>query len=288
MKKSNCDLCENSNYKILGQIKNNYLVKCMLCGHIYMLYRLDDAELMEIYDDSYFNDKYIKGNEKVEYSYLEDKDNILKFVEKRFRTIHKYKTPGSILDIGCAMGFYLEYAQKYGWDVYGVEISQYAAEYASQLLQSSNIYNGKIEEFQFENEKFDVVTMWLVLEHMVNPVETILKIRKWLKSDGIIGIKVPNADGITFRTNLKKWISQHPEDHMCDFTPDTLERLMHKCGFEVLETETEGIYLERFYTEQKYQSLNEIDDFYTSISKKTNLGDSLVMFFRKDKGRDGI
>lgn len=281
MNKVNCDLCENDNYKIIGQVKDNYLVKCMSCGHIYMLYRLTDEELLKIYDDDYFQDKYVKGNEKVEYSYLKDKSNILKFVEKRFNTIHKYKKPGTILDIGCAMGFYLEYAQNAGWDVYGAEVSPYAANYANQLLNSQNIINDKVENIEFEDDKFDVITMWLVFEHMVKPVETLIKIGKWLKKDGIIGIKVPNADGVTFRTNLDKWIKQHPEDHMCDFTPDTLARIMSKCGFELLEVETEGIYLDRFTDENKYVDKNEISEFYAAISKKANLGDSLVMFFKK-------
>ncbi|BAH06897.1 class I SAM-dependent methyltransferase [Clostridium kluyveri] len=280
MYKSTCDLCGNDNYKILGKVKDNFLVKCMLCGHIYMLYRFNNKELFKVYDEDYFKEKYIKGNEKVDYDYLKDKPNILEFVKKRFNTIHKYKNPGTILDIGCAMGFYLEYAQNFGWDIYGVEISQYAADYARQLLNTKNIFNGTIENIEFEDEKFDVITMWLVLEHMVKPVDILLKIRKWLKHDGIIGIKVPNADGITFRSNLNKWIGQHPEDHMCDFTPDTLERIMNKCGYEMLEVETEGIYLDRFTTKEKFIHSKNVSNFYYDITKECNLGDSMVAFFK--------
>jgi 2-polyprenyl-3-methyl-5-hydroxy-6-metoxy-1,4-benzoquinol methylase len=281
MYKVNCDLCENDDYKILGDVKNNKVVKCNSCGHIYMIYRFTESELLKIYDDDYFKDKYVNGNERVEYDYLKDKPNILKFVEKRFETIHKYKKPGTILDIGCAMGFYLEYAQKLGWKVYGSEISEYAANFARELLNSENIINKQIEKVEFQNEKFDVITMWLVLEHMVNPVEILTKIRKWLKKEGIIGIKVPNADGVTYRSNLDKWIKQHPEDHMCDFSPNTLERLMNKVGFKLLEVETEGIYLERVTQEQKIINNEEILKFYTELAKKCDIGDSLIMFFLK-------
>ncbi|OSA93193.1 UNVERIFIED_ORG: methyltransferase [Clostridium botulinum] len=280
MYKVNCDLCESDSYKILGKVKENFLVKCMLCGHVYMLYRLTNEELLNIYDDDYFKDKYVKGNEKVDYDYLKDKPNIMKFVEKRFNTIHKYKKAGTILDIGCAMGFYLEYAQNCGWDVYGIEASEYAADYAKKLLKTEDIFNNTIENIKFKDEQFDVITMWLVLEHMVNPVNTLLGMKKWLKPGGVIGIKVPNADGITFRSNLSKWIQQHPEDHMCDFTPDTLERIMNKCGYELLELETEGIYIDRILKDEKYLKDQNIKEAYRDIAQKSNLGDSMVAFFK--------
>ncbi|QTL96941.1 methyltransferase domain-containing protein [Iocasia frigidifontis] len=281
MKKVNCDLCGKNSYKILGKASENILVKCKLCGHIYMPYRPTKEEMIEIYNEDYFGEMYINGNEKADYNYLEDKPNILKFVKKRFATIHKYKKPGKILDIGCAMGFYLEYAQKVGWDVYGIEISEYAANYAKELLGNRKVYNKAIEDIKFKKNYFDVITMWLVFEHMVDPISTLKKIFKWLKPDGILGIKVPNGDGITFRSNLNKWIIQHPADHYCDYTPDTLERIMSQIGFELLEYETEGIYLERLTDKEAWLKSNEIIDFYNNTAKKVNIGDSLVMFFKK-------
>lgn len=280
MYKINCDLCESDSYKVLGKVEENFLVKCMMCGHVYMLYRLNNDELLSIYDNDYFKDKYINGNEKVDYDYLKDKPNIMRFIKKRFNTIHKYKSNGTILDIGCAMGFYLEYAQKFGWSIYGIEVSEYAAEYAKKLLKTRNIFHNTLENIEFEDNKFDVITMWLVLEHMTNPVKALLKIKKWLKPDGIIGIKVPNADGITFRSNLKKWIEQHPEDHMCDFTPDTLERIMNKCGYQLLELETEGIYVDRILNDKTYIKDEKIKEAYEYIAKKSNLGDSMIAFFK--------
>ena len=281
MYKSNCDLCDEDYYKVLGKIKNNELVKCDICGHIYLINRFSEEELKAIYTEDYFKEKYIKENEKVTYDYLQDKPNIMKFVKKRFHTIQKYKQNGTILDIGCAMGFYLEHAKQHGWEIYGVEASDYAANYAKKLLSTDNIINNSIDKVQFENEKFDFITMWLVLEHINNPIELLNKIRNWLKKDGMLAIKVPNADGITFRSNLQKWLEQHPEDHICDYTPDTLERIMKKCGFELLEMETEGIYLDRITKNDKYLKDDSIDEFYNYVCKKTNLGDSLVAFFRK-------
>lgn len=281
MYKCNCDICNNNNYKVLGDVKNNNLVKCNVCGHIYLNNRFSEEELKSIYIEDYFKDKYVNENEKVTYDYLQDKPNIMKFVEKRFKTIEKYKRNGTILDIGCAMGFYLEYAQKHGWEVFGVEASDYAANYAKELLGTDNIINNSIDKVKFENEKLDVVTMWLVLEHINNPVELLSKIRTWLKKDGILAVKVPNADGVTFRSNLPKWLEQHPEDHVCDYTPDTLERIMKKCGFELLEMETEGIYLDRITKDDKYLKDESKNKFFNYICKKTNLGDSLVAFFKK-------
>lgn len=276
-----CDLCENDNYTVLGPVKENKLVKCDLCGHIYLPFRTDPEDMKDFYGDSYFNESYIKENEKVQMDYLNDKPNILKFVEKRFATLHKYQKPGEILDIGCAMGFYLEYAEAHGWETWGIEISQYAAEYARKLLKSAVIINETIEKAEFEPAKFDVVTLWLVFEHMTHPVETLKKVNQWLKKGGIIGLKVPNADGITFRTSVEKWLNQHPIDHYCDYTPDTLRRMLLKAGFETLEFETEGIYLDRATSDEETRNSPKIEAFYGDLAKRANLGDSLVVFAEK-------
>lgn len=276
-----CDICGSSDYWVLGPVAGNQLVRCKVCGHLYMPNRYRPEELKAIYVEEYFKDQYIKENEKVQYDYLADKPNILKFAKRRYETIGKYMDPGKVLDVGCAMGFYLEHAKSLGWDVYGIEVSEYAATYARELLQTEHIYHKGIEEAVFEVEQFDLITLWLVFEHMNEPVEVLNKLAAWLKPNGILALKVPHADGITFRSNLKQWLSQHPADHMCDYTVDTLRRLAAKAGFELLEHETEGIYIDRFSKAIDHVDSPLVTDFYESLCQKNDLGDSLVAYFRK-------
>ncbi len=287
-----CDICNRDNYLPIGPVKENLMVACQDCGHVYLLYRPAIKELQKIYNDEYFNDKYIRENVSTSYNYLDDKPNIVKFAQTRFDTIEKYIQPGKVLDIGCAMGFYLEHARSRGWEPYGLEVSEYAARHAIDELKL-NVQTGALEAAVYPDEEFAAVTMWLVLEHMIKPVEALKKVWGLLRPGGILGIKVPNIGGITFRLDRQKWLDQHAEDHFCDYKPGTLANLLVNTGFKVLEYMTEGIYYERALAglglslpkviELDEEAKKWFVEFYQKLAGQIDLGDSLVMFAQKQE-----
>lgn len=266
------------------------MVICGRCGFIYMYRRSVGKELDKIYGNEwYFTGRYEAGNEKVTTDYLRDKPNIMVFVRRRYATISKYKKRGRILDVGAAMGFYLEHFKKRGWDVYGIEISPFAAEYAQNKLGIKNMFVGDVDHASYPKGFFDVITLWLMIEHLVEPAKTLARVRRWLKTGGIIGIKTPTAGGLTGRLDPVQWFRQHPDDHTVDFTIETLAEMLEKSGYEVLEWETEGIYLDRAYRALRMpmprdrKTLRALDSFYQKFAKAMQLGDSLVMFARKKR-----
>lgn len=286
--KHNCDLCEADRPVQIPAVGQSGMVYCGKCGFIYRYLRPDEKKLKNFYGQEwYFNKGYQKGNEKVTGNYLADKDNIMRFVRKRYKTISQYKKGGDLLDIGSAMGFYLDYFKKHDWKVCGIEISEYAAKYSQNQLGIKDIFVGDVNQARYPQASFDLITLWLILEHLINPVETLKKIYHWLKKGGIIGIKVPTISGITGKLRPAFWFRNfHPQDHMVAFTVESLRRMLEKIGFEILEYETEGIYLDRVaralhIPPKKISDQGGIEIFYQKLASKIDLGDSLVMFGQK-------
>ena len=90
--------------------------------------------------------------------------------------------------------------------------------------------------------KFDIVTLWDVLEHIRNPLDFLLCIKDFLKTDALIYISVPNGKAMLwkrrFYTMLRRnhdhdWI---PWEHVFYFSIESLRSYLRKLGLEVLET----------------------------------------------------
>lgn len=89
---------------------------------------------------------------------------------------------GKLLDIGCGVGFYIACLKRYGWDVKGIDISEWATEFARKKLEL-NVFTGTVEGNQF-NEKFDIITMYHKLEHLPVPLRTLIKVSEILSDNG--------------------------------------------------------------------------------------------------------
>ena len=79
---------------------------------------------------------------------------------------------GRVLDIGCGSGGYLAFLAGLGWTCYGVEPAPNSRTYAQEVL-GLNVHPGPLAACGFEAGSFDLVTMWHVIEHLPNPVETL-------------------------------------------------------------------------------------------------------------------
>jgi len=265
-----CRICGKSVYPVLNQFERK-IYECKSCKVKYLtLDKKTKAE--EIYKKEYFTEEY-----KRQYgvTYLEDRENILKLADARLKIILKYISPANkkLLDIGCAYGFFLEKAREKGFDVCGIEIEKKAARYAKQNLKlnvmNKNFLNAKL------NQKFDVITMWYVLEHFVNPEKVLIKIMQFLNPDGMICISLPNGNGAFYRFNKNKWLSIHPDAHFFDYSIKSLKILFKKYGLELKQKRITGIHPERIGIKNKILQKIVIPFF-----KLLNLGDTMELYFK--------
>ncbi|MEK6233507.1 MAG: class I SAM-dependent methyltransferase [Planctomycetales bacterium] len=139
---------------------------------------------------------------------------------------------GKMLDIGCGRGALMKYASRY-YDCVGLDPSPAAA--AAVAEKGLPIIQDTIENADLEDASYDVVTMDSVIEHVLDPVETLEKIHRILKPGGVVAMKTPKFDGPAYRRHGAEWNGFRHGYHTYLFTGDTLGRARVAAGFEVLD-----------------------------------------------------
>lgn len=102
-----------------------------------------------------------------------------------------------LLDVGCGPGLFLEPASKF-YEVYGVEVSDYALTLALERVPGARIKKGSIEEINFSTQ-MDIVSAFDVLEHIPDLKKAFSGIKNQLKKEGLAVLVVPVYDGLVGR-----------------------------------------------------------------------------------------
>jgi len=138
---------------------------------------------------------------------------------------------GTLLDVGCGAGYFADEARRVGWEVQGLEPSRYAVEIAVSEL-GLQVQRGEIEDFKPPGKRYDAVTAFEVLEHLVNPVGAVGRIYDLLKPRGVFLATTPNAGSVFARILGRRWWYLE-EGHLYYFTRAHLAKLLETCGLDV-------------------------------------------------------
>lgn len=235
-----CDLCGENISKKLCDLGMTTLFQCEECGLMYRHPIPTKEELKNYYSAGYYQEYGFR-------EYAQRKHHIIKY---RFEPIlNFFKTEAlkgenklnlKILDLGCALGFFIELVKKQGWEAKGVEFSEDAAQYAKKEL-GLEVYTGSIEEVGFPSASFDVVTMLDVLEHVVSPNKILKEVNRILKREGLILATVPNVSGAEARGTKGLTNYLFAEGHLFNFPHQTLKRLFNINGFKIIKVTSMSI-----------------------------------------------
>jgi 2-polyprenyl-3-methyl-5-hydroxy-6-metoxy-1,4-benzoquinol methylase len=135
------------------------------------------------------------------------------------------------LDIGCGTGFFLQEASKKKWRVTGIEPNVVARN--SSLEKNIKVYES-LESIK-KDKKFDVITLFHVLEHIHDLRKTSKKLIKHLKNYGTLIIAVPNQK--SFDTNFygKNWAGFDVPRHLYHFDQSSMEQYAEEMGLKIVE-----------------------------------------------------
>ncbi len=208
------------------------------------------------YDHGYFNEDYLKQYGR---TYLQDFYAIARTGETRIDRILslKEKRPGGkrqeentdpvLLDIGCAYGPFLHAAAGRGCRVRGLEINEEAVRYVREDLGFDAIQGDlnrlSLQEFR---ESFDIITMWYVIEHVVDLDKLLHTCRSLLKPGGILAFSTPHGRGVSARTDPKNFLWNSPLDHFTVWDRGSAEKVLEDKGFRVRSFRITGHHPERF------------------------------------------
>jgi len=243
MKTIPCNYCRSKDFITLYKIPDLLLgnedtkgvfVKCLNCGLIYQNPQLSLDELEEHYPPDYLC--YQSDNSsKVGF-------NIQHFLyqyglKQRYFTLMRYKRNGKVLDLGCATGAFLNMLkQNSNFIPYGLEVNQFAAKKAQEKLD--NIYVGTLEDSSYEDNFFDVVTLWDVFEHLHDPLGSLREIFRILSNNGIIIMRIPNHNSWEARLFDSNWSGLDAPRHLYIFTPEIIKLYLKRTRFRLLHLST--------------------------------------------------
>lgn len=137
-----------------------------------------------------------------------------------------------MLDVGCNIGITLEAAEQRRWQPVGVDINEDMVKYCQQHGHESISYDGG--RLPFENQSFDVLTAWHVIEHVTDVRKTLADWWRVLKQDGILAIETPDASSPKARLLARRYKNFWSIEHTYAFTPANLSSFFEEAGFEIL------------------------------------------------------
>jgi 2-polyprenyl-3-methyl-5-hydroxy-6-metoxy-1,4-benzoquinol methylase len=207
--------------------KNGYtIVECTACHMRFVSPMLTAEELTAHYQKA----EYFAGECEQGYlDYADMKKALLPHFQRRLQTIEAHLPQrGKLLDFGCAAGYFLEEAQQHGWNISGVELSQDMAHRAEQLLRSP-IHTSPDS---LPDRDFDAITLWEVIEHLPDPINTLRQLCDRLRPGGRLMLSTPNSGHWQALRAKERWGSYRPPSHLQYFTRDTLTDALRRAGFE--------------------------------------------------------
>ncbi len=192
----------------------------------------------------------------------------------------KYVSRGKALDIGCGSGYYIWILRNLGWEVYGVEPSENAANKGREKF-GLDIRTGTLFDHKFPDNYFHFITMTHVLEHIHNPVETMKEVKRILHPDGELIIRTPNMGSLGYKRFGKNWGPLETPRHLILYSYKSLSALSDLAGLQIRKLitvhEKVRLYWSLEYEEKAAKGTGDfgIKERYTLIQNlKANLIDA--------------
>jgi 2-polyprenyl-3-methyl-5-hydroxy-6-metoxy-1,4-benzoquinol methylase len=238
-----CPLCDHREcrpFPITYEFRQKHYQaqQCRQCSFIYLDPRPTPEDLKLMYSDEYFlhDGAEFGAHSSTDYETAARKGSV-KFPEI-LGWIRRYKPSGDFFEIGCGMGYFLDYARQHGFNVSGIEYAELGVS-TCQTRFGLDVRRGSFEELTIEPDRYDVIFMGDVLEHLVQPLEMLRKARVMLRPSGVLAAEVPSMfNSLTGRAaatamralNISKRMAMPPY-HVNEFTPRTLRAMIERAGY---------------------------------------------------------
>jgi len=234
LEENNCLICGNNENSIVSENIHNRLkigekftiVRCNNCGFRFLNPRPTITSIAKYYDIDEYHPHKLSNESLFDKIYASIRNVNINSKKNLIHKLHLAK--GKLLDIGCGTGEFLQAMKQVNWDVQGMETAKDARTFASQneIPVADNL--NKI------NDKFDIITMWHVLEHIHDVDELMKNIQRLLKDDGYFIITVPNINCFDSQFYKDEWIALDTPRHLYHFRPQDINSLINKYNFKLI------------------------------------------------------
>lgn len=224
-----CPVCSADEGRQIFVKKGFRHLKCDSCGMVYVNPVLREERLHSLYLDEYSWSQILCNQVQISMDrkkYKYGLDLINKYILKK----------GRLIDIGCGPGLFLQVARERNWQVQGVEFNKLCLQHLKELKIS--VIDIPLEQAELPPNSYQCVTLWDVLEHIINPRYFLRTIHRILVPGGVLLVLIPNIESLVSRILHDKSATFSGDSHVNFFNASTLAQLLEQVGFMMQECET--------------------------------------------------
>ncbi len=226
-----CPICASEQVSLFVNAYGFDMSICADCGLIFCNPYPSETQLMRYYNSEMkaFENEFFSDS-------FEKRINIFL---PRIALMQRLKKHGTLLDVGSAIGIFIEalVRQKTNYEITCCDMSVEACAELRSRHSHVDVINMDVKEIP-ENKKYDIVTMWDTIEHIVHLDELLVKLRKLLKKDSLLFLSTPNTNSFEWKIAGDKHVQILPPGHVNLMNEKCLGILLQKNGFVVTETHT--------------------------------------------------
>ncbi len=248
-----CPVCGSSKRHVEFSKYNIDIVGCLDCSLRYA------SKIPRETEDIYSDEEYLPVAQQC---YMQNVDYRKKrFGGERIEIIRQFtgEVKGKrLLDIGCGTGWFLDVAQEAGFGVCGQELGKELAKWTAKRL-GVDVHSCPVSDIPLK-QKFDVITMFDLIEHVTDPVQLVRDCKQLLTPSGIMLVFTPNFDSLAINVMKENSNLITPAEHLTYFTRKSVEKIAEQTDMELVWFKTCGIDLgdlKGFYEWKGDQALSD-------------------------------
>jgi cyclopropane fatty-acyl-phospholipid synthase-like methyltransferase len=243
-----CRNCGGTNWRVKYRFSSvaKTIKQCGVCRLMVLDPLPTEADLKSVYNETYFaNDQLVRYDVSKIYGYVDyisERINKQRGYQRICTKLKQYVRTTSpkptLLDFGCGLGFFLDAAFDYGFALQGIEFNRWALDY----VRSRYAYPvAGFEMLTQLKQRFDVVVLFDVIEHLLDPFEFVAQLREAVADDGVIAVSTMDSLSLVSRMmgpRLEDF--RRIREHVYFFSRSNLTDLLRRHGFEILEVSSLG------------------------------------------------
>lgn len=230
--KAACRICGRGHLTALFEVRGHHLEQCHYCEFVQVREHPEPEELEAIYQETYFGHNKYRDEQTLRIENL-----------RRLALLQEYVQEGSqVLEAGCGDGSFIEEA-KAMYDMSGFDLSAAGIEIAKARNPelTERLWVGQLEDQEIQENCFDAICMWDVIEHVWNPLEVSQNLLQFLKPNGILLISTPNIGAPIAQIMRKRWAFMTPPEHLSFLNKASMSELFEQqLNTEILRWQSLG------------------------------------------------
>ncbi len=246
-----CPVCDSDRIDRRYDLGEFKALRCTSCETAWRSNMYTPEQVAAMYEDEPYEEHPFFG-------YDSDAESLRKVpryqrFEQALGVLDREVGVGKLLDVGCGAGTFMAIAASRGWDVYGVEMNEALCAEVDKAVGTGRVTCGAFEALDPDEHAYDVITMWDVIEHVLDPAAFIERAQRMLRPGGVIVLCTPDEESVLANTGKAilrasggrynyPALALHPRYHTFFFSGTSLENLFVARGMKVVESYSQAAF----------------------------------------------